>query len=146
MKIEHRNLFTHFIFTVIHREPLISEKHRIRIEKYITGIVNHNDSKLYAIYANPEHLHFLVSRSPSITEEQLATKVADSSEYFINKEQLCEKHFAWQQTAAAYSVSKKEVDHVCQYILNQKEHHFKVGYQEECDMFLKIYMEKIKPK
>ena len=55
MKIEYNNLYTHFVFVTKHRLPLILEKHRIRIEKYITGIVNNNSSKLYAIYANPDH-------------------------------------------------------------------------------------------
>ncbi|MEO6134181.1 MAG: transposase [Ginsengibacter sp.] len=49
MKIEYHNLYTHFIFTTEHRIPVISEKYRERIEKYITGIVNNNDSHLYSI-------------------------------------------------------------------------------------------------
>ena len=37
MKIEYHNLYTHFIFSTLHRLPVIPEKKRIRIEKYITG-------------------------------------------------------------------------------------------------------------
>ena len=85
MKVEYNNLYTHFIFITSNRLPIIEEIHRIRIEKYITGIVNNNGSKLYAIYANPEHVHFLVSRSPKLSEEALATIVAESSERFINE-------------------------------------------------------------
>ena len=88
MIIEYRNLYTHFILTTLHRLPLIQEKHRERIEKYITGIVNNNDSKLYAIYANPDHVHFLASRSPKLSEEDFATIIADSSENFINQKSL----------------------------------------------------------
>ncbi|RPJ76701.1 MAG: hypothetical protein EHM20_07105 [Alphaproteobacteria bacterium] len=66
MKVEFNNLYTHFVFTTNHREPIILDLHRERIEKYITGIVNNNDCQLYAIYANPEHMLFLVSRSPLI--------------------------------------------------------------------------------
>jgi len=95
MKIEYNNLYTHFVFTTSGREPLIPENNRVRIEKYITGIVNNNSSKLYAIYANPDHVHFWVSRSPAISEEQLATIVADSSERFINENQLVRGLFAW---------------------------------------------------
>ena len=40
MKIEYNNLYTHFIFSTLHRLPVIEEKHRQRIEKYITGIVH----------------------------------------------------------------------------------------------------------
>jgi REP element-mobilizing transposase RayT len=64
--------------------PLILEKHRERIEKYITGIVNNNACKMYSIYANPDHIHFLVSRAPNLDEETLATIIANSSEKFIN--------------------------------------------------------------
>ncbi len=76
MKIEYNNLYTHFIFTTLHRLLVIEEKHRQRIEKYITRIVNINDSHLYPIYANPEHVHFLKSRSPKLSEESVATTVA----------------------------------------------------------------------
>ena len=53
MIIKYNNLYTHFILTTLNRFPFINEKNRERIEKYITGIVNNYDSKLYAIYANP---------------------------------------------------------------------------------------------
>jgi putative transposase len=61
MKIEYNNLYTHFILTTFERQPVIEEDNQIRIEKYITGIINNNYSKLYSIYANPDHTHFLVS-------------------------------------------------------------------------------------
>jgi len=77
-------LYTHFVFITHKRQRLISEKYRIRIEKYITGIIKNNSSKLYAIYANPEHVHFLVSRNPDISEEKLADIIANSTEHFIN--------------------------------------------------------------
>ena len=80
MKIEYNNLYTHFIFITLHRLPVIEEKHRQRIEKYITGIVNNNDSHLYSIYANPEHIHFLISRSPKFSEEHIASTIAESSQ------------------------------------------------------------------
>lgn len=83
MKIEYNNLYTHFILITQNRMPLITEKNRERIEKYITGIVNNNNSKLYSIYANPEHVHFLISRSPKISEEVMASIVAESSLKFI---------------------------------------------------------------
>jgi len=145
MKIEYNNLYTHFIFTTIHRLPLIAEKHRERIEKYITGIVNNNDSHLYSIYANPEHVHFLVSKSSKLSEESLATTVAESSQRFINENRLSESQFAWQESAAAFSVSKSDVDKVCKYILNQKEHHRNISFAEEYEKFIKFYEKTLLP-
>lgn len=144
MKVEYNNLYTHFVFTTFHREPIVPEKNRPRIEKYITGIVNNNQSKLYAIYANPEHMHFLVSRSPDISETELATIIADSSEHFINTNKLVRGNFTWQKSASAFSVSKSDVDKVCKYIINQPEHHKKVSLAEEYDMFIQHYQQNIK--
>ena len=139
MEIEYNNLYTHFILITKNRIPLISEDHRVRIEKVITGVVNNNASKLYSVYANPEHAHFLVSRSPKICEETLITRIADSSQKFINENKLCRGIFAWQDSASAFSVSKSDVNKVCKYIMNQPEHHKKVSFKDEYDSFIKFY-------
>lgn len=146
MKVEFNNLYTHFVFTTIHRETMITESYRERIEKYITGIVKNNGCQLYAIYANPEHMHFLVSRSPNVAEESLADIVAKSSAKFINENKLCKYHFQWQMSCSAFSVSKAEVDNICKYILNQPKHHKKHTFMEEYDAFIKFYQKTLKPK
>ena len=139
MKIKYNNLYTHFVLTTKNREPIIHEQNRIRIEKFITGVIKNYNCKLYAIYANPEHIHFLISRSPSISEEYIATIIEESSSKFINENKLSKGHFDWQTSASAFSVSKKDIDKVCKYILNQKEHHRKVTFKEEYDKFIKFY-------
>jgi REP element-mobilizing transposase RayT len=88
---------------------LIVDPHRERFEKYITGIVKNNESHLYAIYANPEHIYFLISRAPNISEETIASLVANSSERFINENKFCQGKFKWQDTCSAFSVSKGDV-------------------------------------
>jgi REP element-mobilizing transposase RayT len=143
MKVEFNNLYTHFIFTTVRRIPLIAEVKRKRIEKYITGITRNNDCRLYAIFANPEHLHFLVSRSPEISESQLANVVSNSSEKFINENHLCQGPFKWQDSCSAFSISKSDVDKVCQYILSQPKHHQKFSFAEEYDRFIRFYQKTI---
>ena len=143
MQIEYNNIYIHFVFTTFNRSKIILEKHRERIEKYITGIVNNKGCHLYYIYANPEHVHFLVSLNPKIDAEGLATIIADSSERFINENKLCSGYFNWQQSCSAFSVSKGEVDKVCKYIINQKEHHKKIDCAQEHETFLKFYQQTI---
>ena len=138
MKVQYHNLYTHFVLVTENRVPMILESARIRIEKYITGVVNNNDSKLYSIYANPEHVHFLASRSPRISEQLLATIVSDSAEKFINDNRLA-VGFAWQQSCSAFSVSKSHIDKVCKYILNQPEHHKKVSFAQEYNEYIRFY-------
>ncbi len=141
MKIEYNNLYTHFVFITYERQAVIQEKNRVRVEKYITGIINNNTCKLYAIYANPEHMHFLVSRSPALSEEQPAGIVADSSERLINRNKLTRCHFSWQRSCTAFSISKSDIDKICKYIFNQPEHHKKVTFAEEYEQLIKHYQE-----
>ena len=101
---------------------------------------------MYSIYANPEHVHFLVSRSPRLDEESLATIIADSSEKFINDKRLCVGIFQWQQSCSAFSVSKRNIHDLCEYIENQKEHHKKQGYAEEYEGYVKFYQQTIRRK
>ena len=145
MNIEYHNLYTHFVFTTLHREPIIPEKHRVRIEKFITCIVKNYNCILYSIDANPHHVHFLISRSPKIAEEYIANIIAESSHNFINNNKLSTGNFIWQDTASAFSVSKSQVGNVCKYILNQKEHHRKETFKEEYDTFITFYEETIQP-
>ena len=146
MKIEYNNLYTHYVFTTLNRMPLIMEHNRERIEKYITGIVNNQDCKMYSIYANPEHIHFLISRSPKIDEESLATIIANSSEKFINDNRLSDGFFQWQKSCSAFSISKQLIPTLCKYIETQKEHHKNETYSEEYEKFVKHYQSTIRKK
>jgi REP element-mobilizing transposase RayT len=101
---------------------------------------------MYAIYANPEHVHFLVSRDPSVSESVLAETIAGASENFINNNNLCSGIFYWQTSCSAFSVSKRDIDKVCKYILNQPEHHKKHTFAEEHDKFLKFYQHTLSEK
>lgn len=144
MKIDFHNLYTHFVISTADRMPLVKEQYRDRIEKYITGIVTNHQSRMYSIYVNPDHMHCLISRSPKISDEMLATIIADGSQLFINNNRLATPNFKWQQSCAAFSVSKSDVDRVCKYILNQPEHHKKTTFAEEYDQMMKFYLKGLK--
>ncbi len=145
MRIKYNNLYTHFIFTTYQKIPMIKPQVRERIEKYITGIVNNKDCKMYAIYANSEHVHFLISRSPAVSEESIATVIANSSSDFINDNHLCSGRFSWQQSASAFSISKGDIERVCKYIFNQPEHHRKKTFEEEYNDFIHYYQKTLNP-
>lgn len=145
MKVEYNNLYTHFIFTVYQRLPLIQSNFRERIEKYITGIVKNNGCQLYSIYANPEHVHFLISRSPKISEEKISEIMATGTENFINDNNLSNGKFKWQDSCSAFSVSKSHIPKVCNYIINQPNHHQKIDSQSEYDQFVAFYQKPVKP-
>jgi hypothetical protein len=48
-------------------------------------------------------------------------------------------YFEWQDGFGAFSYSKSQLDSVIKYILNQKEHHRKMTFQEEYIQFLEKF-------
>jgi putative transposase len=48
-------------------------------------------------------------------------------------------NLARQESASAFLVSKSDIDKVCKYILNQREHHSKITFAEEYEEFIKFY-------
>lgn len=121
----------HFVFAVQHKEALIAEPIRERVERYITGIVQHEGHKMMAIFCMPDHLHMLVGFRPIQSMADLMKEVKSKSTDFINKNRLTNAHFHWQEGYGAFSYSRSHVPQVIQYILNQQEHHRKHSFKEE---------------
>jgi hypothetical protein len=81
-----------------------------------------------------------------MSEDELANLIADTSERFINTNNLCNGKFSWQPSCSAFSVSKNDIDRVYNYIRNQPEHHKKESYAEEYERFLKFYQQTLHEK
>ena len=125
-------IFIQFVFCVKGRHNFIHASKRIELEKYISGIVNNRKQKLLAIYANPDHVHLLVSfQNLDKSLSEIMRDVKAGSSKFINENKWFEGKFNWQEGYGAFSYSKSQVNQVCKYILNQEEHHKKVGFREE---------------
>lgn len=144
MQIVYNNILIHTILIAKNGYPYIQEDNKGRIKKYVTGRVDNTVNKLNAIYANPEHTHFQVSKKTKISEAEIVTAVADSTKDFITKEKLCSGNFRWQESFAVFSDSKSDIDRVCKYILNQPEHHKKVSFPEEYDKLMSFYQQTLK--
>lgn len=129
----------HFVFAVKNRRALLYESIRIRIEKYITGIVQNFGHKLLAVYFMPDHTHLFVGIKPDQSMSDLMREVKSKSTEFINKEKLTKDKFSWQEGYGAFSYSHSHVQNVIDYVLNQQEHHKKKTFKEEYLEFLKKF-------
>ncbi|AFD09403.1 IS200/IS605 family transposase [Solitalea canadensis] len=124
-------LFVHVIFTVKGRANLIHESFREKVEKYIAGIVSNKKQKLYAIYCMPDHVHILISISPSATISDLVRDIKSASSSFISLNKWVVGKFSWQEGFGAFSYSKSQVDKVVNYIIKQPEHHKHQSFKDE---------------
>lgn len=124
-------IYIQIVFAVKNRQNLISEKHRDEVEKYICGIIKNKKSKPLAIYCNPNHIHVLIGLHPSISISDMARDVKANSSRWINENKWFLGKFSWQEGFGAFSYSKRQIDNVVNYILNQAEHHKKTSFKNE---------------
>ena len=128
--------YVHLIFAVKHRECLIDETNREKIQKYICGIVNQDKCKVICIYCNPDHTHMLVGFRPSVAISDLVRDIKSVSSQFINEEKLMQFHFNWQDGYGAFTCSHSQITIVSNYIKKQREHHTTQPFREEYLHFL----------
>ena len=128
-------IYIHLIFSPRRREALISPEWEEELYKYITGVVQERGHKLLAIGGMPDHIHIFIGQKLSETIPDLVKEIKNASNDFVRKEGLSTFKFDWQSGYGAFSHSRSQIDAVCKYILNQKEHHKSKMFREE---FLKL--------
>ena len=124
-------IYIHVIFAVKGRENLISKSHKNELYKYLTGIITNKKNKLIQINGMPNHIHILIGLNPNESISTLIKEVKRCSTNFINSSNWLKGKFKWQEGFAAFSYSKSQIEAVCNYIINQEEHHKKRTFKEE---------------
>ena len=132
-------IYIHAVFAVKSRENLINNNWKDELYKYICGIVNNNQQKVYAINGVPDHVHILVSIKPNLLLSDLIRDIKSSSSKWINSKQLVKRKFYWQEGFGSFSVSQSQLDKVIGYIDNQEVHHQKLSFKKEYIGLLESY-------
>ena len=105
----------------------------------MTGILQNKKHKLLAIYLMPDHAHILIGQNPSISLSETVSVLKTETTNFIKEKGFSSFHFTWQEGFGAFSHSRRELDRVIKYILNQPEHHRKRTFREEYLTLLRRY-------
>ena len=132
-------LYTHLVFAVKYRGGFIADAWRDELYKYITGVIENRKHKVYAIGGMKDHIHILVSMSPTQSVSDLVQETKRASTLWIKERHLVDGNFAWQEGFGAFSYGKSQIDNVVNYIRNQEMHHRGKTMREEYIDFLKIF-------
>ncbi|MBM2816450.1 MAG: transposase IS200-family protein [Ignavibacteria bacterium] len=132
-------LYIQIIFAVKGRQNIIPTEKKDELYKYITGIVQNKEHKLFAINGMPDHIHIFISNNPDESLSGLVKEIKRCSSIFINQNKWVLGKFEWQAGYGAFSYSKSQLKQVCEYIENQENHHKKVSFKAEYIAFLKKY-------
>ena len=131
------SLGVHIVFSTKNREPFIDEELGPRLYGYIGGIIRNVGSVLLAAGGIEDHIHLLVSLGRQTSIADLVRDVKSNSTGWVHETFPGRNRFAWQSGYGAFSVSRRVIGQVRDYIAIQKEHHRKESYKEEFVRFLR---------
>ncbi len=132
-------IYIHFVFAVRNRLGIIQTHWRDDLYKYITGTIRNKGHKLLTIGGTSDHIHILVSMSPSQSPSDLMADVKRSSSLWINENRLVMGKFSWQEGFGAFSYAKSQIENIANYIDTQDQHHKKRTFIDEYLEFLSLF-------
>ena len=140
-------VWIHFVWSTKNRVPLLKTGIRKKVFKHIKENAKEKGIFMDSINGYTDHMHCLVSLGSEQTMSKIVQLIKGESSYWINKNEMCDEKFGWQDEYFAVSVSESQVEKVRQYIFNQEEHHQRKSFSDECDEFvLKYGFEKFNSK
>ncbi|MCE1164355.1 MAG: transposase [Bacteroidetes bacterium] len=128
------------MFSTKDRIPFLSDKEtREKVWNHIKEYSFQNGIFVDFINGYSEHCHCLISLGLVQTMSKIMNLLKGESSHWINKSNLCNSRFEWQNDYFAVSVSESIVERVREYIKNQEAHHHRKTFKEEYDEFIRLY-------
>jgi len=98
-----------------------------RVEQHLIPFIKAKCPKLgyrlNAVNCVKNHMHILITLSPSDLIADVAKNLKGASAHYINKELSLGDNLYWQRGYGVLSISKKDISRVTRYIREQKTHH-----------------------
>jgi len=104
----------------------------------MSGILKNTESPAIIINSAADHSHVLFRLSKNYALAKVVENLKKESSKWIKTNRNIQ-NFSWQSGYGAFSVSSSKLKIVEKYIIEQKEHHKKVSYQDEVEEFMKHY-------
>ena len=130
-------IWIHAIAGTKNRKTLIKDEFSQKIYKHFEEKLSELECKTRIINGTDDHIHVLFLLSPKIAFTDVMKTIKGETSHWINQQEFFKYKFAWQVGYGGFSVSESNVKQVQRYIENQKEHHNKMTFAEEYDIFLK---------
>jgi putative transposase len=132
-------VYVHITFSTKNRKALIDETIQTTLFEYIGGICKGLDCNPIKVGGFRDHVHIICSLSRKIPQMKLLEEIKKQSSKWIKTKDSSYSDFYWQDGYGIFSVNPTETEKVVQYILNQKEHHKNITFQDEFRAFLTKY-------
>lgn len=124
-------IYIQVVFSPYKHENFIHHSWSDELFKYIGGIIRNKGQKLICINGMHDHIHIFIGIKPSIAVSDLVRDIKNNSSNFINNRKFVKGKFSWQEGFGVFSYSHSQVGLICDYIMNQQEHHKRKSFRDE---------------
>ncbi len=130
-------IYIHLVWSTKNRYPFLNSKDmRVKVWNHMRENAKEKGIFIDFINGYADHCHCLISLGTDQTIQKVMQLIKGESSFWINKNQLTNEKFEWQDEYFAVSVSESVVQKVRDYIKNQEEHHAKKSFQQEYEEFI----------
>ena len=136
-------IWIHLVWSTKNRQPFLTKAIREKVFTHIRENAFKKNIHVDFVNGYTDHMHCLISLTQEQTIANVIQLIKGESSFWINKNNLCQENFAWQDEYFAVSVSESGVNKVREYIKNQETHHATKTFQQEYDEFMDKYGFKI---
>jgi REP element-mobilizing transposase RayT len=133
------SLLVHIVFSTKNRADLITPDVEPDLFAYLSGILNHHESRCLSVGGTANHLHLLVSLSKNFAVSHVVGELKKSSSKWVKTKGATFRNFGWQDGYGAFSIGESNMEALKRYIARQKEHHRGRTYESEMLSLLKKY-------
>ena len=133
------SLLVHVVFSTKNRADLITPDVEPDLFAYLSGILNHQESRCLAVGGTANHVHLLVSLSKNQALSHVIGELKKSSSKWIKTKGTRFRSFGWQDGYGAFSIGESSVEALKGYIARQKEHHRGRTFESEMLSLLEKY-------
>ena len=139
MSNTYTQLYIQCVFAVKGRNNFIQPAWEEELYKYITAVVQNDRHKMLAINGMPDHIHIFLGLNPAVAISDLVKDIKRASNNWINEKGFVKEKFEWQTGYGAFSYGRSQIDQVCKYIMNQKQHHTAHSFKTEYINLLNLF-------
>lgn len=132
-------LLAHVVFSTKHRQRIITDDVRDELHAYIGGILRNLKGTLLHAGSVEDHIHLLVAHPRTSSPAQLVEEVKTGSSAWIKTKGQRFSGFHWQSGYGIFSISPSHRPALERYLVNQREHHRQVTFQDEFRRLLRKY-------
>ncbi|HET7463682.1 MAG TPA: IS200/IS605 family transposase [Longimicrobium sp.] len=124
MRSPYTQLYLHLVWSTWDRYPHLADLDlRQRVYECINAECTRRRADVLAIGGIEDHVHVLVRPPATVAPADLVKHMKGASSHMVNYHIGRPDYFKWQGGYGAFSVSKRHVPMIHDYVLRQEEHH-----------------------